>query len=172
METKRAGMGAGGVVTLLLVAAFTGFALYKDWKRALPLVGIELMCLSCLGCAHISSGWQLGTSAGGSSPLLIPAGLIGFAAHIGVLWLLGTRSHNAWIAVGGLSSIYILGFLASSDRKSIKWRTVLLALMLQFWIGVLQLRTPSQLDALAGACNDPSRPGHQGRRAGAAWRRG
>ena len=152
-----------------LVCVYTIAALSIDAERAAPLVVFELLLLAYVAlykfCGvlkrHRRGVVQLSCVAL-DRPAKRAAALIAMIAlHVAVLLALGAWSAERWIPVLGLALIVAGCYAASTQRRSVRWRPVCAGLLVQFWLGVLLLRTRAGRAAVqATACGVSSLLSH------------
>lgn len=141
-------------------AIYTLTALVIDWHAALPLLVFEILLACCGGVKALRRCWQtqqrqqsVGRMAilfdpgrgpvGGTHHICAAIGVVmGVCFHLIVALALGATTIQHWAAITGLGCLILGCFVCSSDRQSVRWRPVLCGLFVQFWIGVLSLRTP------------------------------
>ena len=136
------------VVLALAVTAYTIAAAIIDFTRAMPLIIMEVVIVSCLllGQLQLQRLWKPNSTPVASRRPRTRwrsriAALLLVALHLLVAVLLGAVTIQRWVPIAGLASITICCYWGSNNRLSVRWRPVLAGFALQFWLCVLLLRT-------------------------------
>jgi len=163
------------VSAAVAVWAYFVAALVLDARRALPLTLCVLALLAYAGalrvrrrygarlarlqpawCARLAPPPPHRARAVGAG---VAAVLVG--AHLAVVAALGARSAESWTACAGLAVLVGGCWACSRARREVNWPLVGRAFALQFWLGVLLLRTDGGLGAVSWvACGVQGLVGH------------
>lgn len=144
-----------------VVAGYTTVALIVNWEAALPVAVVEfLLVIYCLARNLIPQGRTDSVRCMGkvAAVLAIPSALrrctlvmssaVFILLHAIAIAVLMDKSVESFVSLFGLTLIIFLCWLASTNRKGIRWWPVMSGFTLQFWIAVIVLRTSGGQDVL------------------------
>ncbi|XP_025096193.1 solute carrier family 28 member 3-like isoform X2 [Pomacea canaliculata] len=142
------------VIVFLLFLAYSGYCLYRNWGSE---GGYRLLLLVCF-VLYLTLGYRLVkpvvrvVTSVHVQPQRVKflrkvfrwacyvAGCGGAVAYIAID--IAPRQPRNLLALGGICSIVIIGFLISTNHRMVNWHAVFWGIVLQFYFAIFLLRSP------------------------------